>query len=172
MSTSASASGSIPALSYETLLRHTENETRRWFDWLAKNPGALDAKTDIDGTSDVRGLVQHIVAVDLRYAERLNDMTVTPYEQIKTDLANMRAIAETAFTLLRKFLSSAGESDWAKTIEFPTRTMGTLTGSRRKIFLHTLLHGMRHWAQAAAILRSAGFKQDWQHDFLFSDVME
>lgn len=161
-----------PSLKLEELLRHTENESRRWFQWLARNPAAFDVKTDIAQAKSVRELVQHIVAVDLRYAERLHSQAVTPYEAIGTDREALAATARQAFAMLHAFLERAGAADWRKTYEFPTRSMGTLTGSGKKIFIHTLLHGMRHWAQAAVVLRAAGFRQDWQHDFLFTDVME
>jgi uncharacterized damage-inducible protein DinB len=36
---------------------------------------------------------------------------------------------------------------------------------------HALLHGVRHWAQLSTYLRQKGYKQDWQHDFIFSGVM-
>jgi hypothetical protein len=38
--------------------------------------------------------------------------------------------------------------------------------------IHTLMHSIRHWAQLATELRKAGFKTDWPHDLLFSDVIE
>jgi hypothetical protein len=44
--------------------------------------------------------------------------------------------------------------------------------SRRKIFIHALVHGVRHWAQLSTYLRQKGYKQDWQHDFIFSGVIK
>jgi uncharacterized damage-inducible protein DinB len=73
---------------------------------------------------------------------------------------------------LRSFAVSAKDSDWEGTLTFPTRTAGTLTASRRKIFVHALMHGIRHWAQLATFLRQQGYKQDWGHDFIFSGVMK
>jgi hypothetical protein len=40
------------------------------------------------------------------------------------------------------------------------------------MFAHALFHSMRHWAQLATTLRQNGLKQDWQHDFIFTKVME
>ena len=37
---------------------------------------------DIRGAKTVRILLQHIIAVELRYAERLNSERETPYEEI------------------------------------------------------------------------------------------
>jgi uncharacterized damage-inducible protein DinB len=88
------------------------------------------------------------------------------------DAVQLFAIHDKAFGNLHRFLARAKPEDWTVRLEFPTRTMGTLTGTRRKIFAHTLLHGMRHWAQLATLLRQAGYKQDWQHDFLFTKTMD
>ena len=73
--------------------------------------------------------------------------------------------------MLRKFVRQADDSEWAKVLTFPTRSAGALSASKRKIFVHALLHGMRHWAQLATFLRQQGHKQPWQHDFIFSDVV-
>ena len=96
---------------------------------------------------------------------------VTPYEKLPTDAEGIFAVADVAFAKLRMFLDSAKEEDWKVVIEFPTRSAGTLSASRKKIFIHSLLHSVRHWAQLATALRAAGFKQDWQHDFLMTETM-
>jgi uncharacterized damage-inducible protein DinB len=161
-----------PSLSFEELLGYVEAETQRWHEWFKKSPAALGVRCDVAQAQDVRGVVLHIVAVDLRYAQRLNEQPITEYSELPTGLEAMFATASTAHNLLRRFLAEAKEEDWQRVIEFPTRSLGTLSASKRKIFIHTLLHGTRHWAQVAATLRAAGFKQDWQHDFLFSPVTE
>ncbi|MCU1309443.1 MAG: hypothetical protein JWO20_568 [Candidatus Angelobacter sp.] len=161
-----------PALKLSELLAYAENESRRWQKWFQENPAALDVKLDIAQAKDVRNLVLHIVAVDTRYAERLLGEDVTPYETFPSDIAVLFETGERAFRKLRGFLDSATEEEWKKVIEFPSRSMGTLTSSKRKIFVHTLLHSTRHWAQLATTLRSAGYKQDWQHDFLFSEAIQ
>jgi uncharacterized damage-inducible protein DinB len=107
----------------------------------------------------------------LRYGERLLAEPVTPYEELPRDASGIFAVADKAFSKLRHYLALATENDWNTVIEFPTRSAGTLSASKRKIFIHALVHGVGHWAQLATILRRAGFKQDWQHDFLMSDVM-
>src|SRR5713101_2460454 len=127
-----------PALKLSELLSYTENETRRWPKWFQENPAALDVSLDIAQAKDARNLVLHIVAVDLRYAERLLGEEVTPYENFPSDIAVLFETADRAFQKLRKFLDTTSEDEWKKVIEFPTRSMGTLTSSRRKIFVHTL----------------------------------
>jgi uncharacterized damage-inducible protein DinB len=161
-----------PALKLSELLAYAENESRRWQKWFQENPAALDVTLDIAQAQDVRNLVLHIVAVDTRYAERLLGEEVTAYENFPSDIAALFETGNRAFQKLRGFLDSAKEVEWKEIIEFPTRSMGTLTGSKRKIFIHTLLHSTRHWAQLATALRVAGYKQDWPHDFLFTEAIQ
>ena len=73
---------------------------------------------------------------------------------------------------LRSFAIAANDADWDGMLTFLTRSAGELTASRRKIFIHTLLHGVRHWAQLSTHLRQKGYKQDWMHDFLASGVIK
>ncbi len=54
-------------------------------------------------------------------------------------------------------------------LTFETRTAGTLSSSKRKIVAHVLLHGVRHWAQIATLLRQKGYRQDWLHDFIVTE---
>jgi uncharacterized damage-inducible protein DinB len=161
-----------PALKLSELLAYAENESHRWQKWFQENPSALDVPLDIAQGKDARNLVLHIVAVDLRYAERLLGEEVTPYENFPSDVAILFETGDRAFQKLRGFLDSATEDEWKKVIEFPTRSMGTLTSSKRKIFVHTLLHSTRHWAQLATALRVAGYKQNWHHDFLFTEAIQ
>jgi uncharacterized damage-inducible protein DinB len=161
-----------PALKLSELLAYAENESRLWQKWFLQNPDALDVKLDIAQAKDARNLVVHIIAVDLRYAERLLGEPVTAYEDMPSDIKELFAIADRAFQKLKKFLDATQEEEWKQVIEFPTRSMGTLTSSKRKIFVHTLLHSTRHWAQLATALRLAGYKQHWPHDFLFTDAVQ
>ena len=159
------------ALSFTELLHYTESEYRHWREWFEKNPAALEVKTDIADTTNVLQLVLHIVAVDLRYAQRLLNEEVTSYEKIPTSTEGLFDTTQTALEKMRAFIAKASEEEWEKIITFSTMTAGTLSASKRKCLIHSLLHGARHWAQLATILRAAGYKQDWPHDFLFSDAM-
>jgi uncharacterized damage-inducible protein DinB len=155
------------------LLAYCEEESHNWRRWFAANPAALSVPLNsVALANDALELVLHLIAVDLRYSERLLEQPITQYEEMPKEAAQLFAIHDRAFGNLRAFLSSAKPEDWAVTLEFPTRTMGTLTGTRRKIFAHTLLHSVRHWAQLATMLRQAGYKQDWQHDFLFTKTTD
>jgi uncharacterized damage-inducible protein DinB len=115
-------------------------------------------------------MLLHIFAVELRYAERLNEVVeVTPYERhTGKPSGELFAMGEQARRMLAEYLAHAPDLD--RVLTFPTLTSGTLSASKRKIAIHMLLHGVRHWAQLATALREAGFAPG-KHDFIFSNVM-
>jgi uncharacterized damage-inducible protein DinB len=162
------------ALTTHELLNYCAEENRRWHEWFQKNPDALDLPSDIAGTKNVREVVLHILAVELRYSERLlGKDPVTDYNGLPVaSVDDLFCTATTSEKNFRKFLAKADDNDWQEVLTFPTRTGGVLSASRRKIFAHALLHGVRHWGQLATFLRQQGHKQDWPHDLIFSKVME
>jgi uncharacterized damage-inducible protein DinB len=160
-------------LSFGELLDYCEEETQRWGGWFKKNPAALDLSCDIAGTKNVREVVLHIVAVQMRYAERLLNLPITEYDALAGKSSDeLFALGHKSFEDLRSFAVAANDPDWDGQLTFPTRSAGNLTASRRKIFIHALLHGARHWAQLSTYLRQQGYKQDWPHDFIFSGVIK
>ncbi len=160
-------------LSFGELLDHSSEETNRWRDWFDKNPVVLDLACDIAGGKTVRDVVLHIVAVQMRYAERLRNQHVTEYAELASKPASeLFALAHKSAEDLRSFAMATKNAEWENTLTFPTRSAGTLTASRRKIFIHALLHGLRHWAQLATLLRQQGHSQDWQHDFIAASIMK
>lgn len=72
------------ALNTDELLNFCTAETERWREWFSLNPQTLDLPVDIAQASYVRDLVLHIVAVELRYAERLLGEKVTEYNELPT----------------------------------------------------------------------------------------
>ena len=79
--------------------------------------------------------------------------------------------ADSALLKWRKVLEKTHDEKWDEMMSFPVPTENT-KASRRKCFMHAFLHGTRHWAQLATALRIAGYKQDWQHDFIYSPAMQ
>lgn len=49
-------------------------------------------------------------------------------------------------------------------------TAGTVSASKYKIASNVFLHGIRHWAQIATVLRREGFTDQWAHDMLLSNI--
>ena len=102
-----------------------------------------------------------------------------PHQGVLTKLPNVPASKLTTECFgalmrledLRSFASPPMMLTGTGTLTFPTRSAGEFTASRRKIFIHALLHGVRHWAQLSIHLRQKGYKQDWMHDFISSGVI-
>jgi uncharacterized damage-inducible protein DinB len=57
--------------------------------------------------------------------------------------------------------------DWAEELEFTTRRAGTLRATRKTILVHALMHGIRHYAQLATLVRQQGVAPGWPMDYLF-----
>jgi uncharacterized damage-inducible protein DinB len=166
-------SATTAQLTFAEMLEANRRETTKWQNWFGRQASELlNLPLNIALAKDVREFLLHIFAVELRYAERLLEHEVTPYEAHATgSVEELFAIGERARTLFRDYVVRATDEDLAVVLEFPTRTAGVLRCSRRKMFAHAMLHGVRHWAQLATALRENGHGTDWAHDFLFSDVI-
>jgi len=70
------------ALSDEELLAWAEKTTTGWRELIAKQPEILNLPCNVRETKAVAELLQHIVAVELRYAERLKGLPETSYEGV------------------------------------------------------------------------------------------
>jgi uncharacterized damage-inducible protein DinB len=115
------------------------------------------------------GLLQHIVAAELRFAERLAGLPATEYADVPSDSATaLYATHSQAFRILREQLAS--EVDWEQTIEFQTRAMGAARSTRRTILFHLLLHSVRHYAQLATLVRQHGIKPGTPMDYLIMQI--
>ena len=167
-------SASLAQISFYELLAANEAETRKWRKWFDEQPATvLDVPLSIAQTKNVREFLLHIFAVELRYAERLKGLPITAYEYLPTaSVSDLFGVGENAARMYREYLATTSDEDLGTVIEFQTRTAGTLRSSKRKIFLHAMFHGVRHWAQLATALREAGYPTNWGKDFLYSEVMQ
>ena len=160
---------SEPVLTTEQLMKWVERTSTGWRDLIDQHPEILTMPCDIMGVSTAGGLLQHIVAVELRYAERLSGMAASDYTQVPYDsAAALYATHERAFALLRALLAS--NVDWEEPIEFMTRSRGLVRSKRHTILFHGLLHSIRHYAQLATLVRQHGVAPGWPMDYLFMDV--
>jgi uncharacterized damage-inducible protein DinB len=167
-------SATLAQISFAELLSANQAETLKWRKWFDEQPTAvLDIPLSIALAKNVREFLLHIFAVELRYAERLAGLPITAYETLPTgSVAELFGIGEKATAMYRDYLANASDEDLASVIEFPTRTAGVMRASKRKIVVHAMLHGVRHWAQLATALREAGYPTNWGKDFLYSEMME
>jgi uncharacterized damage-inducible protein DinB len=130
--------------------------------WNEKTSNGWRVKT-------VAELLQHIVAVELRFAQRLSDVPVSDYANIPIDsVESIYATHVQAITIFKQLLAS--DIDWDASIEFITRSMGPARSARKTILFHALLHSIRHYAQLATLARQLGVKSDLPMDYLLMDI--
>jgi uncharacterized damage-inducible protein DinB len=142
-----------------------------WRDFLQQRPHLLLQPCDIRETHTVGEFLQHIVAVELRYAQRLHGMVETPYELVTFESADaIFATHDRAAALVRE-LKDHDTEFWETAIQFITRSGGELRVTRRTVYLHMLMHSIRHYAQLATLVRQAGVATDWPMDYLFMGVL-
>jgi uncharacterized damage-inducible protein DinB len=157
----------MTALTGEELQAWVERTSLGWRELVAKNPQVLSLPCDVRETSSVAQLLQHIVAVELRYAQRLRGIPQSDYSAIPYSSAEeIFATHDRAMELLRD-LPQWSPAEWEEILEFPTRSAGTLRASRRVILVHLFTHSIRHYAQLATLVRHNGVRPDWEMDYLF-----
>ena len=161
-------------ISFAVLLGYTSGETRRWQQYLEAQPASvLDEPMGEGKLATLRGLLVHIFAVELRYAQRLCGEPVSSYESLpQGSLGEIFGIAWQAREKLECYLAAATDADHARILTFETLTAGTQRASARKVVAHALVHGVRHWAQISTVLRQRGYPAQWFHDLLMSEAME
>jgi uncharacterized damage-inducible protein DinB len=160
---------SEPILSASELIAWLEKTSSNWRTLITDHPELLAMPCDITGVQSVAQLLQHIVAVELRYAERLADLPVSDYANVPFDSAkSIYATHDRASAIFQQLLAS--NADWDASIEFVTRTMGPARSTRKTVLFHALLHSIRHYAQLATLARQHGVKPHWAMDYLFMNI--
>jgi uncharacterized damage-inducible protein DinB len=157
----------MTALTGAELLAWVEATSSGWRQLLAAHPEALAIPCDVRESTSVRELLHHIVAVELRYAQRLQNLPETSYDDVSmVSVEDLYATHDRAMTMLRELIANP-DFAWEEQLDFVTRSLGTLRASRRTILIHTLMHSIRHYAQLATLVRQHGVKPDFPMDYLF-----
>jgi uncharacterized damage-inducible protein DinB len=160
---------SQPVLTAQDLIAWIEKTSMGWRQLFSNHPELLAMPCDIMGVKTVGELLQHIVAVELRYSERLADLPVSDYANIPFDsVESIYATHNRAIMILQQLLAS--DIDWNASIEYATRSLGRARSARKTILFHALLHSIRHYAQLATLARQHGVKPDWSMDYLLMDI--
>ena len=147
-----------PSLSADDLLAWNNATAESWHALASEHPSLLQIPCDIHNSTTVGQLLQHIVAAELRYAERLSDTPGTDYASIPFATADdIFATHRLALVILNDLLRDP-EFDWNREIEFPTLTAGKRRATRKAVFQHALLHSIRHYAQLATLARQHGVR--------------
>jgi uncharacterized damage-inducible protein DinB len=158
-----------PFLTASEALKWNQATNAAWRRLVQEHPQVLALPCDIMQTSTVAQLLQHIVAVELRYAERILGLPETDYADVPYDSGE--AIYRTHDRAMEMYAHAlAADLDWREEIRFQTRSAGVLLTSRKTILFHALFHSIRHYAQLGTLVRQHGYKTGWYGDYLFMDV--
>jgi uncharacterized damage-inducible protein DinB len=159
-------------ITLEELLVWNEEVSDWWKAHLGANPHLLQLPCDIGGTKVVQEFVRHIWGVELRWAQRLAGLPVTAKEEMPAGpLDAIFALHTRAMDIFRGLLADDARWTESYTLDLPIIAPEKRTMSRRKIALHALTHGHRHWAQLATLVRAAGYNSGFGGDLLFTGAI-
>ena len=159
-------------LSYDELLRYTNDEREKWRRWLVSHPGAMDVTVQPGGRLPTVGkLIDHVFLIERRNLQRL---TGDPLSE-STGLTGNNAppLFDYGASVRRELEQFAGLIDEDEASEPRTIVVReqSLSMSPRKVLFHLLIHEIRHWAQIALAVRLAGFDPPGDHDLLYSRAL-
>jgi hypothetical protein len=157
-------------ISLGELLAWNDEAAHSWKNHLEANTALLDVACDIGNTGNVLGFVRHIWGAELRWANRLAGLeNKEPATGSLEAIFPMHVEAHDVF----RGLIGGPEAAWAEPyfLNFDWIPEDKRQISRRKIALHALFHGHRHFAQLATPARTAGFPAQFRGDLLFSSAM-
>jgi len=154
---------------FTELLAYTEEENRRWKEWFRKHPEAITLPCDIGGSPTVHEFLLHIFTTDLYFAHRVAGLDLPDFKALPhSNIDELFGIGEGAARKFRGFIETASSADWNEILSLGFADKKV---SKRKMAAQALLHGVHHRAQLATLLRQQGFKPEWIHDIILSDVM-
>jgi uncharacterized damage-inducible protein DinB len=164
------------SLGIDELIGYTSGERVKWEQWFADQPrAALESAVQPKGSRfpTVWPLMDHIFLTEKRHTQRLK--RVSPVDEhtgvADLDVAAMFAYGRATREELTQFVHSTPDSALGWTLEFDLGDQ-LYKFTARKLVYHIFFHEIRHWAQIAAAVRSAGFTPSGKHDFLFTSAME
>ena len=158
-------------VSFADLFAYEEEDANQWEQWFRANASALSARVELKHT--LRNKLFHIFSVAQRNAERLLGEEMTPDRELQArTLDELFDIGRLARKKYREYLANATEEQLATPQAYDSFTFGEFTATPRKLLLHGVIHSVRHWAQIATFLRQQGYTVGFQHDVIFSKVIE
>jgi uncharacterized damage-inducible protein DinB len=159
-------------LSYDELLRYTNDERDKWRRWLQLHPDAMDATLQREGQLPTVGkLIDHVFLVERRHLQRLTGDPVSESTGLTGN--NAPPLFDYGASVRRELeqfaeLIDEDEANEPRTIVFQDQTLAM---SQRKLLFHILVHEIRHWAQIALAVRLAGFEPPGDHDLIDSRAL-
>ncbi len=163
-----------PTVEIRMLAAYVDLETERWRQWFEDAPPAvLDLPLGPGAVGTIRTLIKHVFAVELRYAQRLVGLPVSAYEELADDTPEaLWRIHESAAALRDRYLRESAPEALDAVLVSDTRKLGRIEARAHTVVVHTLMHGIRHWAQIATVLRQHAHGELWEHDWLVSPAVQ
>jgi len=162
-----------PCITLDELFAWNDEAASWWKQHLEANPALLELPCGIGGAATVQQLVRHIWGAELIWAQRIAGLPRTAGADMPAGpLVALYGLHVLAMQITRRLLDDPAH-DWSQTL---TLTYDWLppdmrTGTHRRFMAHALVHGHRHWAQLATLVRTAGFPADFKGDLLFSPAL-
>jgi uncharacterized damage-inducible protein DinB len=157
------------SLSFDELLRYTNDERDKWRAWFQSNPAAVDAPVQPGGRLPTVGkLIDHIFLVERRHLQRLTGDRLSDSTGLTGN--NAPPLFDYGASVRRELeqyvaAQDDDEADQVRTFEVRDRQWSM---TPRKLLFHILLHETRHWAQVALAVRLAGLEPPGDHDLFYS----
>ena len=154
----------------EKLITWNDDTARKFHDFIQVNPTIFSLPSDIRSSETVAGTLQHIVYLELRFANLIAGLAKTPLEDIPKDsIEAIHATHTRAIAIVRQLLAEP-MFDWSQELTFEIPGLGRLDASRETFLIHLTMHSIRHYAQLATLVRQAGFETNWRMDYLFTEA--
>jgi uncharacterized damage-inducible protein DinB len=160
-------------LAFDELLQYTSDEREKWRAWLRAHPSAMEVAVQPAGSRlpSVGKLIDHIFLVEQRHLQRLREEPLSNSTGLTAN--NAPPLFDYGASVRRepeRFVEALDEdlADQMRTFNVQDRDW---LMTPRKLLFHILFHEIRHWAQIALAVRSAGFDPPGDHDLFYSRAL-
>ena len=155
--------------SLDDLLAYSDWDRAQWRAWFlehGRTPLSTDLGPNTDGRiRDIGELVRHIFSAEKRYVERSLKVPLTDTSKIPAnDVEALFAFGDESRRDLRNLLATFPDAEWEAPREMQFGKQSWMV-TPRVMIIQAVTHELRHWAQVATILRTAGYKLG-MHDFI------
>ena len=155
-------------LSYDELLRYSEEERDKWRRFFAQRPEAVQLPVQAGGRFPTVGkLIDHVFLVERRHLQRLRGEV--PAESTGLTGNNVPPLFDYGASVRRElehYVRGLDEDEASQVRTFDVRGQ-QWPMTPRKLLFHIVLHELRHWAQIALAIRLAGLDPPGDHDLFF-----
>jgi uncharacterized damage-inducible protein DinB len=155
----------------EPLLQYSDEERRKWREWIAADPHRMAIVLQPGGRFPTVGdLLDHVFFVERRHLSRLQGAAIPESTGVPSgDWPRLFEYADLVRADLRQYVTSITDVTADGLLSWDAIGVGPITMSRRRLLTHVLLHEVRHLAQLALAARTAGIEPPGKHDLFYFD---